>query len=258
MVTRTVLILGASSDGGVGWVTARRFAAGGAKVVVSARRADALQRLAAEIGGSAIACDVSDEAQVKQLAATIRQQCGRLHAVVNAVGRVVTGTLATTEAAQLMEAMRTEYLGNFHALKHLAPLIEDGGAYVAVSSLASTHYVPGVLPYAMAKAALNHLLKYAAVELAPQGIRVNGIVPASIDTPMMDTIRDKPEVMAVVTKEVPLGRPARAEEIAAAAEWLCAPDCFMTGALLPVDGGNHLRRAPFPDEMPMTTFETRV
>ena len=255
LAKRTVLVLGASSEGGVGWVAAQRFAAQGATVVVVARRIDTLQKLATSIDGIAIACDMSDETQVKSLAAKLGRDFGQRHAVVNAVGRVVTGTIETAEAAHLMDAMNVEYLGNFFMFKHLAPVVAEGGAFVVISSLASTHYVPGVLPYANAKAAANNLVKYAAVELAPRRIRVNAILPGSIDTPMMDPIRNNKPVMAAITKETPLGRVATANEIAAAAEWLCNEDCFMTGTLIPVDGGNHLRRAPFPDEMSPSSFD---
>ena len=255
LAKKIVVVLGASSEGGVGWVTAQRFAKRGAKVVVAARRIEALQQLAKETGGVAVVCDVADETQVIALANTLREQFGSVHAIVNAVGKVVTGTIATTEAAQLLEAMSVEYLGNFFVFKHLVPVVADGGAIVMISSLASTHYVPGVLPYANAKAAANHLVKYAAVEFAPRGIRINGILPGSIDTPMMDSIRDNKAVMRAVLKEIPLGRVATAGEIAAAAEWLCDDECFMTGTLLHVDGGNHLRRAPFADEISTSAFE---
>lgn len=255
MANKVVLVLGASSEGGVGWVTAQRFAERGATVVVAARRVDALQHLASEIGGVAMACDVSDEAQVIALAKRLGREFGQIHSIVNAVGSVVTGTIETAEAAQLMEAMSVEYLGNFFIFKHLAPVVAQNGAIVVITSFATTHYVPGVLPYAMAKAAANTLVKYAAVELAPRRIRVNALLPSGIDTPMMDAIRDNQPVMQAIAREVPFGRPAKASEIAAAAEWLCADECFMTGTLMPVDGGHHLRRAPFPDEMPATSFE---
>ena len=255
LAKKVVLVLGASSEGGVGWVAAKRFAGHGAKVVVAARRMDTLQKLAASIDGVAIACDISDEAQVKSLAVALRRDFGQIHAVVNSVGRVVTGTIDSAEVVDLLQAMNVEYLGNFFMFKHLAPVVADDGAFVVISSLASTHYVPGVLPYANAKAAANNLVKYAAVELAPRRIRVNAILPGSIDTPMMDPIRNNRAVMNAIKKETPFGRVATANEIAAAAEWLCDEDCFMTGTLLPVDGGNHLRRAPFPDEMSASSFD---
>ena len=255
---RVVLVLGASSNGGVGCVTARRFAGKGATVAVSARRLESLQALAKEIDGIAVACDIADEQQVKQLASEMKTRFGKIDVIVNAIGHVVSGTPDTTQASHLHEAMATEYFGNFHLFKHLGPLVAEGGAIVVISSLASTHYVPGVLPYANAKAAANNLVKYAAVELAPRRIRVNAIVASLIDTPMIDAIRDNTAIMNTIAKEISLGRGAKASEIAAAAEWLCDPECFMTGALVPVDGGNHLRRAPFPDEMPATTFDALV
>lgn len=254
-VSQNVLILGASSNGGVGCVTARRFAGRGARVIVSGRRAEPLAVLAAEIAGIALACDVSSEQQMIALAGQIKARVGSLNAIVNAVGHVVSGTLETSETADLQRAMATEYFGNFYMLKYLGPLVTDGGAIVVVSSLATTHYVPGVLPYASAKIAANNLVRYAAVEMAPRRVRVNGIVASLIDTPMIDGIRDNAAVLRAIFKEVPLGRAAKAAEIAAAAQWLCDSECFMTGSLMQVDGGHHLRRAPFPDEMAASTFD---
>ena len=247
---KTVMVLGASSAGGVGWVTAQRFARQGAHVIAVGRRAEPLDKLAQSIGGTALAGDVSDEAGMLAMANSLQAKGVRLHAIVNAVGQVVSGTLETSDTSHMQAAMATEFYGNFFLFKYLSPLVVDGGAIVSISSLSATHYVPGVLPYAIAKAAADHLVKYAAVELAPRRIRVNAIPPNPIDTPMINGIRGNDAVMKVIAKEVPLGRAAAADEIAAAAGWLCHPDCFMTGVRVPVDGGNHLRRAPFPDEMP--------
>jgi NAD(P)-dependent dehydrogenase (short-subunit alcohol dehydrogenase family) len=86
-----------------------------------------------------------------------------------------------------------------------------------------------------------------ALERLADEIRINAILPGSIDTPMMDTIRDNAAVMSVIAKEIVFGRPATANEIAAAAKWLCAEDCFMTGVLMSEDGDNHLRRTLFAD-----------
>ncbi len=138
-----VLVLGASSNGGVGCVTARRFAARGARVVASGRRAEPLAALAVEIDGVAIACDVTDAQHVIELARQIKARIGRLRAIVNAVGHVVSGTIESSDDTDLHEAMATEFFGNFHVLKHLGPLVADGGAIVVISSLATTHYVPG-------------------------------------------------------------------------------------------------------------------
>src|SRR4029453_4291934 len=157
--------------------------------------------------------------------------------------------------AALLETAGVEYFGNSFLLRYLPSLMRDGGAIVVISSIAATHVVPGVAAYAAGKAAANTLVRYAAVELAPRRIRVNAVLPASVGTPMNASFRDNEAVMNIIRKEVPLGRTATADDIAAATQWLCQDDCFATGALVPVDGGNHLRRAPFPDEMPTSTYD---
>lgn len=250
---RTALVIGASSQGGVGWAVAEQFAREGARVIVAARKLDALQVLAAQIGGTALRCDVGDEASVRALAAQLRE-AGGIDYVVNAAGHPVTGLIASIDTAGLAETAGVEFYGTWFVLRHLAPVMRDGGAFAMISSLSATHVVPGFVAYAAAKAAANTLVRYAAVEYAPRRIRVNAILPGLIDTPMNDSFRHNAAVLGVMLKEVPLGRMAAPGEIAAAALWFCQDDCFATGTLLTVDGGNHLRRAPFPDELPTATF----
>lgn len=251
---KTALIIGSSSEGGVGWTTAMRFASQGAKVLVAARRTEPLAKLAEITGGQALRCDIADEASVIALAQDIQAQHGGIDLIVNAAGHPVTGIIASIDTASLQDTTSVEFYGTWFLLKHLAPALRDGGAIVMISSLSATHVVPGFVAYAAAKAAANTLVRYAAVELAPRRIRVNAILPGLIDTPMNDSFRHNEAVMRVMLKEVPLGRMAAADEIASAAQWLCQDDCFSTGVLLTVDGGNHLRRAPFPDELPTATF----
>lgn len=252
---KVAVIVGASSEGGVGWAAAQRLARLGARVVVAARRTEPLQRLAEQTGGTALPCDITDEQSVITLAKTVDERFGHADLLINAAGRPVPGGIATVDTAGLHESTAVEFHGTWFLLKHLPPVMVDGGAIVVISSLSAVRIVPGFVAYAAAKAAANVIVQYAAVELAPRRIRVNAVVPGLIDTPMNAPFRDNAEVMRVLLKEVPLGRMASADEIAAAAQWLCDPDCFATGTLLSVDGGNHLRRAPFPDELPTSTFE---
>lgn len=252
---KTALVIGASSEGGIGWATAERFAAQGAKVAVAARRIESLTRLAAKIDGKAFACDITKEDSVSALAASVKSAIGEIDLVVNCAGHPVPGLISQVGAEGLLETTQVEFFGTWFVLRHLPPVMRDGGAMVVISSLASTHVVPGVAAYAAGKAAANTLVRYAAVEFAPRRIRVNAILPGSVDTPMNDIFRDNEAVMSIIRKEIPLGRIAAADEIAAATQWLCQDECFATGVLMPVDGGNHLRRAPFPDEMPTSVFD---
>lgn len=251
---KTALILGASSEGGVGWATAERFAAEGARVIVAARRIEPLQKLAAKIGAEAVVADIGREESVLALADAIRARHGHVDLIVNAAGHPVTGVIPSLDTAGVRETTEVEFFGTWFLLKHLAPVVADGGAIVSISSLSATMVVPGFVAYASAKAAANTMLRYAAVELAPRRIRVNAILPGIIDTPMNDSFRHNAAIMQVMTKEVPFGRMAAASEIAAAALWLCQDECFSTGTQMVVDGGNHLRRAPFPEELPTVTF----
>jgi NAD(P)-dependent dehydrogenase (short-subunit alcohol dehydrogenase family) len=99
------------------------------------------------------------------------------------------------------------------------------------------------------------MVRYAAVEFGSRRIRINAVIPALIESRMSAPFRAMPGVMEAVLKEVPLGRCATPEDMAAACLWLTSDECFATGALIPVDGGNHLRRCTFPDEFPPNVWE---
>ena len=254
LLGKTALVIGASEERGTGWGIATRFAAEGARTLVAARRLDKLELLADKIGGTAVACDVADEASVLAMVDEIRSTVGSIDLLINSAGQPIPGDFEL-ESAQIHETIAVDLVGTWNLLRHVPAVINDGGAIVGLTSMVATHVMPGFTAYGAAKAASNALLKSAAVSLAPRGIRVNGILPGMIDTPKIDSFRDISEVMEVFVKEVPLRRIGTPEDMAAAAVWLCQDDCFCTGVLLNVDGGLHLRRTPYPEELPAAVFD---
>lgn len=125
----------------------------------------------------------------------------------------------------------------------------DGGAIILLSSLTATRPAFGTAVYAGTKAALDQATRVAALELAGRRIRVNGIAPGMTRTDMTEMMFDNPNLEQAVLREIPLGRMGTGEDIAAAAEWLANPECFMTGEILSVNGGAELRRVPTFDEI---------
>lgn len=253
---KKAVVVGASAEGGTGWVTAERLAAEGAEVVVAARNVEALQRLATRINGHAVRCDASQPNDIAALADRTAKLVGRVDIAIYAAGWPKAGTIASTTPDDLMEALGVNFMGPFAFVRSIAEIMNDGGAISVISSLASTNVVPGQVAYACAKAATNLMVRYAAVELAPRRIRANVVAPSLIATPMTEPFRAMPGVLEAIMKEVPLQRAASPEDIAAACLWLASDECFATGACLPVDGGHHLRRAPYPDEFPKGAFES--
>lgn len=246
---KVATVLGASAEGGTGWAVAESLARNGAKVVVGARSLAPLQVLAKRIGGTAVACDAGNEAQVKAMAQTALDTYGHLDIAVNCAGVPVMGLVADLEQEQLDLAVRVNLFGNFHFVKHMAKAIGENGSIVIVSSISTTHPVVPHVAYACAKSGTDCLVRYAALEFGPRNIRVNSILPGAIKSDMAKEAFENPEFEKVYERAIPLGRVGYPEDFANAVLFLAGPS-YMTGVNLQFNGGNQLTRMPFLDEMP--------
>ena len=243
-----VAVLGASKEGGTGWMIAERLARDGCAVTVGARTADSLAKLAAAIGGRAVCCDATQEPEVAAFAAAAAAD-GPLSAAILVAGEGVRGTIDAIPDAELDRALRLNLVAPVYFLRHLARRMADGGGLVLMSSIAATNPWPGYFAYGAAKAGLQSLVGYGALEYAPRGIRVNAVVPGPIRTPSASALFENEHLRAALEREVPLGRTASTEAVTEAAVWLALRAPSVTGECLHVDGGMHLRRPPFPDEL---------
>ena len=238
---RRALIIGASSPGGLGEAVARRLAASGAHVALAGRRADALASLAERIGGAALVCDLTDESAIAEM----MEAAAPLDILVNAAGTTCAGGLARIERAQLEEQMTLHYVANALLLKHTITAMPKGGAIVLFSSVTAALAGAGLTAYSCAKAALEQLVRIAAVELGEHDIRVNAVAPGFARTPMTKPIFANPQLRDLYLGQVPFGRRAvMPEEVASAVEWLVARDCFASGEIVQVSGGAQLGRLP--------------
>jgi NAD(P)-dependent dehydrogenase (short-subunit alcohol dehydrogenase family) len=247
---KVAVVLGASAEGGTGWAIAQALAAQGAKVVVGARSFEPLKRLADRIGGKAVACDAGNESQVEALAKAALDTYGRLDIAVNSAGLPVMTLVAGTTQAHLDDAVRVNFFGNVYFVKHMAAAIGSGGSIVLISSMSTTHPVFPHYAYACAKSASDCLVRYAAIEYGPRGIRINSILPGAIKSEMAREAYAIPGFEAAYEREVPLGRVGYPEDFANAVLWLAGPS-YVTGLNLQVNGGNQLTRFPYLSELPM-------
>lgn len=249
---KVAIVLGASAKAGTGWAIAERFAREGAKVIVAARREEPLLELAASIGGIAQTCDLASEDDIEALAKVAIDRFGRLDVAVNAGGLPLGGTLANTPQDDVVRSMEVNYYGSVHFVRHMAAAMGEGGSIILFSSLATTHVLEHVYSYACAKAAVDCLVRYAAVEYGRRGIKVNSILPGAIRSEMSSPLWSIEGMERSYAAETPLGRIGEPTDFADAALWLAGPS-FVTGLNLPVSGGNQLLRFPRMAERPELT-----
>ncbi len=245
---KVALVIGASTKGGIGEATARRFVQEGAKVVVSARRLKEAQDIAAGVGAAALACDLTDDAQVQKLVADVVALHGRLDALVIVAGAHASQTVDQLTRDTLLRCFELNVIGPASAIKHAARAMQTGGSIIYVSSAAAELNTVGVAAYGSTKAAGERLVEVAALEYGARGIRVNTLAPGLLETPMSEAAMQRPGFKRAFERETPLGRLASVSEVAATAAWLASDGCYTTGDRIRVAGGVHLRRHPMPDE----------
>ncbi|MGI9240089.1 MAG: glucose 1-dehydrogenase [Verrucomicrobiales bacterium] len=245
MKDKVVLITGATS--GIGRTTAIKFAAAGAKVVVSGRREEEGAAVVAEIkaaGGEAsfVRADIAKEDDVKALVAKTVETYGRLDVAFNNAGVEMTGAILEAEESDYRRVFDINVWGVLTSMKYEIPemIKNGGGAIINTSSIAGHIGMAGAAVYIASKHAVEGLTKTAALEYAQQGIRVNAVAPGGIVTDMIDRFAgpDGSEMRDGLAQMHPLGRLGTTEEIADAVVFLASDGAsFVTGESLKVDGG---------------------
>lgn len=242
MKGRITLITGGTS--GIGASMAQVFAAEGARVVICGRNCERGERIAREISGCGLdgsfyPCDMAKEEDIIHLKEQVEKAYGSLDVLVNNAGVFFTAPLEEMSEVDFQETFDINVKGYFLLTKHFLPLLKKKGGVIlnnaSVAGMPSFIEGKGAYMYAASKAAVIQFTKLCAKNYAPD-IRVNCICPGVVDTPIFIN-RDFSRFQG----KIPLGRIAQADEIAKAALFLVSEDAaYVTGAVLPVDGGMSL------------------
>jgi NAD(P)-dependent dehydrogenase (short-subunit alcohol dehydrogenase family) len=238
---KNVLITGASR--GIGAAVAHAMVAAGARVALNSRGVEQLEKTAAEVGGDALALpgDVTEAEVAQQVVADAIAGLGHLDVVVNNVGgNGVMVPFPQLRFAGWTKVMRLNVDSAVHVLQAAGPhLLERGsGSVINVASVAGLAATPAMAQYGASKAALISLTRTLAVEWASAGVRVNALCPGWTATDLNRTLWENEDVYAGLTATIPMGRWAKAEEMAGPAVFLASDaSSFMTGQTLVIDGG---------------------
>lgn len=216
----TAVIVGASGTENFGTAIARKFAEEGANVVVAARRLAPLEALAAEIGGTAVACDVTQEDSIARLFTVATETYGRVDSAVFSAGIHAPVPIAQLTAESIQPSLDVSFVGALLFFKHAAAAMTDGGSVIVVSSLTARIPGPGLCVYASARAGIDFGIKVAAWEYAAQKVRFNSIAAGLIKTDMTGMLFDMEQVVQAHIQNTPSGRMGTVEDMAEAALFL--------------------------------------
>ncbi len=240
---KVVLVTGAGQGNGA--AIARAFASAGARVAVvdrngSTARDVVAQIVAAQGTAESFELDVSDPAACAQAAAAVRERLGTVDVLVNNAGVLIRATFGEGDAVGDWTRTLGVNLGGpyYMVLAFLDQLKATRGCVLNVGSIQSFVATPNSVPYTASKGGVAQLTKALASELAPHGVRVNAIAPGFMVTPMTESTLADADKTARLLAHVPMRRPGEAAELAGPALFLCSAHAsYVTGAILPVDGG---------------------
>jgi 3-oxoacyl-[acyl-carrier protein] reductase len=238
---KVAIVTGAAQ--GIGFATASRFLAEGARVVIADISAPAVAQAVQSLGGEGdrlrgIAVNVTDRASLDAMVAAVLAAFGRIDILVNNAGITRDARLQNMTDEQFDQVIDVNLRGVFQATQSVLPsmLAQGAGVILNASSVVGLYGNFGQTNYAASKFGVIGFVKTWARELGPKGIRCNAVCPGFIDTPLLASMPDK--VIEQMTSRVPLRRLGRPEEVASAYAFLASDDAaYVNGAVLEVGGG---------------------
>lgn len=244
MTNKIAIVTGGGS--GLGLATAKAFTNAGIKTIIVGRNADKLEKARAEAGELCFAktCDVSNLASIPKFVQEVIEEFGTIDILVNNAGINQKKEFTEVTDEEFQNILTTNLCAVFamsrEVVKHM--LTKNAGCIINISSMAAQYGLPKVIAYTASKTAIDGITRAMAVELSPKGIRVNAIAPGFIYSDMTAKALDSdPERKAKVFSRTPMGIMGQAEDIGNAALYLASDAAkYITGVILPVDGGNSI------------------
>jgi 3-oxoacyl-[acyl-carrier protein] reductase len=240
---KVAIVTGAAR--GIGRAIAERLIVDGFTVAVADIHLDAAKTTAAQLGAQAqgrafaLPVDVTDAATVRALVDEVLARTGRIDVLVNNAGIIgPEGPLANCSEEGWAQVMAVNLTGTFLCSKAVLPtmLAQGGGRIVNIASIAGKEGNPTLAAYSTSKAGVIGFTKALAKEVATQGVLVNCVTPALIETELLQQVTD--EARRYMTAKIPMGRLGQAQEVAALVAWLASEECtFSTGAVFDISGG---------------------
>jgi NAD(P)-dependent dehydrogenase (short-subunit alcohol dehydrogenase family) len=243
-INRIAIITGGAS--GIGFAIAKKFVKNDIKVILIGRDKTRL-KLACEILGvlsDYVGCDLAQLNQIPEVVRNIKEKHGSIDILVNNAGMHLKKSINDVTDEDFQKVILTNQTAMFSLTREVARIMQQqcSGVVLNISSMASRYGLPYVIAYTASKSAIEGMTRAMAVELSPFGVRVNCIAPGFIRTNMSTLALDNdPARKKKVLSRTPLGRLGRPEEVADAAFFLVSESAsFITGVVLPVDGGNSI------------------
>ena len=234
---------------GIGFASAQAIVEGGGTVVLAGRREATLAEAARKLGerASYVVCDVSKDADVEAAVEAVRERHGALHLAVNSAGTGGVGSVLNGPVGDFERVIGTTLTGVYSSVRAEAKLMKasGGGSIVNISSIAGSHTHHWMTAYCVAKAGVNMLTRCAADDLGEHNIRVNAVAPGLVPTDLAAGLVGNAETVDEYLRRMPVSRLGTTEDIANSVAFLLSDEAsWVTGLVLPADGGHHLRQGP--------------
>lgn len=237
---KIAVITGGNS--GIGYATARHLKENGATVIITGRRKEAIEKAAADLGVIGFIADQSDIKATEKLALWVKENYGEIDLLFINAGITTMSTIETASEQHFDDIMNINFKGAYFTLSKFVPILRNAASVVFLSSIVATINHPGSSVYSASKAALNSVMKTAALELAPRKIRVNAISPGPTETEIMSKAGINAATWNTIKGElinkIPLNRMGTPADVASMVAYLSDDAAqFITGSEIIMDGG---------------------